>query len=115
MEVLCPSCGYHLVSLDTSTPADYRVKTEQTGHPSPARSTTPNSSSTLTDTQPVKPSEPDSAQQSGSDVLTTVEKVRVQELYKEGYALARIRGMIGKSKVSLAQIQAATKLDKGRR
>jgi hypothetical protein len=114
MEVLCPSCGYHLVSVDASTRISALVKAEQLSPFVPDEASL--STSSVTKPRPVldKSIEAGSAQQSGCDTLTTVDKIQIQELHKAGYALARIRQLVGKN-VTLAQIEAAAKLDKGRK
>jgi hypothetical protein len=88
MEVLCPNCGYHLTSVDTSTSIREEVKTEQKVPIQPGYIRVGDD---LVKTPPlplVNTAEAEDAQGSGGGALRTVNKIHIQELHRQGLSLA---------------------------
>ena len=104
MLLSCPNCGYCIIDL-----ADVKLGKSET--PALPRAERPKHQVSRLDEACVNTVEANSAQYAGGDVLTTADKVQVQELVKQGYSFARVRQMIGK-RVTLTQIMSAAKRPK---
>lgn len=102
----CPNCGHDLKQYDDVVKQPPNSGVLATSVEADENSAVQANSLT------VKESEAKSAQQSRGVTLTTVEKVQIQELIKEGYALARIRKIIGRLDVPLSAIVAASRIPK---